>query len=126
MNSSIRKSTMDEIYQANNSMIHDLIVQYLPQRHRRNEWVHGDVLIAARGPFERTGIPADAECWHYIIQEEELGWCFFVRAVWDRQGKLLKPLATHTVIEDYSAGEGFLFGSDNDIVYAVNCWLRTA
>ena len=125
MNSSIRKSTMDEMYQANNSMIHDIIDQYLPRRLHRNKWVHGDVLIAAKGPFERTGIPADAECWHYIIQEPELGWCVVVRAVWDGTGKLLKPLATHTVIEDYSAVEGFLFASDADIVYAVNCWLRT-
>ena len=117
---------MDEIYQANNSMIYDLIVQYLPRRCYKNEWVHEDVLISARGPFERTGIPTDAECWHYIIQEPELGWCIVVRASWDRHGKLLQPLATHVVIEDYSAVEGFLFASDNDVVYAVNCWLRTA
>jgi hypothetical protein len=125
MNAVNKKSTMGQIYDANTFMIHDLIAQYLPQRYHRNEWTHGDARIVAKGPFERTGIPADAERWNYMIEQPEEGWCFFVRAVWDRQGKLLKPLATHTVIEDYGVLEGFLFASDADIVYAVNCWLRT-
>jgi hypothetical protein len=124
MKTQTKTTMMDQIYDANNLMIHDLIAQYLPRRFHKNQWTHGDVLISARGPFERTGI-VDAECWHYIIQEPEQGWCIVVRAAW-LQGTLLKPLATHVVIEDYSAVEGFLFASDNDIVYAVNCWLRTA
>jgi hypothetical protein len=124
MKTQTKTTMMDQIYDANNLMIHDLIAQYLPRRFHKNQWTNGDAWIFAKGPFERTGI-VDAECWHYVIQEPEQGWCFFVRAVWDRHGKLLSPLATHVVIEDYGALEGFFFASDNDIAYAVNCWLRT-
>jgi hypothetical protein len=78
--------------------------------------------ISARSVARRYGVPPDATCWRYLIEHPELGWSFAVRAVW-RDGKLMPPVATHTVIESYYAENDERYVQTEDVAVAVNEWL---
>ncbi len=70
----------------------------------------------------RFGVPRDAVTLRYEVWHPEQGFAFDVRAVW-RCNDLMKPVATHTVIEDYTnKGD---HEDDLAVRLAANEWLRS-
>lgn len=112
------------IHDANQLITQRFICNYLPPQDGINTWTHEGACITARR-VARYGIPADAACWRYLVEHPAQGWSFAVRATW-RDGKLMSPLATFTVIESYYPDKVDLVPDEDAVAVAVNDWLQGA
>ena len=81
-----------------------------------------DACVTAQRIGNRHGVPADAATYRYEFTHPELGFAFSARAVW-RLGRLMQPMAVHTVIEDYEDTGGH--GSDAAVRFVANDWLQS-
>ena len=87
-----------------------------------NIWTIEGACISRRKTGRRSGVAADAISYRYLVEHPEQGWSFAFRSVW-RDGNLMSPTATHTVIESY-----YDDAETGDIVAvqeAVNDWLKS-
>jgi hypothetical protein len=107
---------------ANQLTVQRLLLTYLSAQNQ-TMWSLGEVCVTARRICNRSGIPADASTICYTFQNYDAGWSFRIRAVW-RCGGLLRPWATHTVIEEYHDDDGRFLG-EPEVALAVNEWLRS-
>lgn len=107
---------------ANQLTIQRLLLNYLSD-HKQTMWTLNDVCVTARRISNRTGIPADATTFSYLVQNHDAAWSFRVRAVW-RCGDLLRPWATHCVIEQLFDDDG-RYAGDQEVAVAVHQWLQS-
>lgn len=115
---------MTDVYllDANQITAQRFVRHYLPSDERRNVWTVEGACVSARRTA-RYGLPADAECWRYLIEHPEAGWSFAMRVVW-RDGGLMCPLATHVVIETYYIDDESKLGGISAAHKGVQEWLR--
>ncbi|WP_201864473.1 hypothetical protein [Microvirga soli] len=99
-------SKLDAIHYANTLSIQRLVRQYLSlhpadfaELHPANVWEIGGITITAVRIGCRTGVPHTCTTWRYLISGDN--WSMAVRAVWQADGTLLQPTATHCQIESY-------------------------
>lgn len=112
------------IEMANNLAMQRIIRRYLsPERGNEICTVEG-ACITSRRTWSRYGVPADATCWHIVIEHPEEDWSVTARAVW-RDGRLMQPVATHTVIEAYWVDDADLIADEDAARIAVNEWIQT-
>jgi len=77
--------------------------------------------ISTRRIGNRTSVPSNAVTLSHLVEHPELGFSFRFRAVW-QDGKLLRPTATHVVIEqEWNEGD---HGSPAAVSAAINDWLQ--
>ncbi len=107
----------------NNVMAARMIARYLSDNNKLVWTVEEDVCVQGRTVANRYGVPADAFTRRYTIDHVEEGWTFTARAVW-RNGKLMKPLAVHIVVESYNDANDVLGGTIG-VRSAANAWLRS-
>jgi nickel-dependent lactate racemase len=112
-----------DVHEANQITTRKFIRNYLPNEDERNTWTVEGACITARR-FARSGIPADATCWRYLIEHTDGGWSYSFRAVW-RDGSFMQPNATHAVIENYYVDDESLVADKDTVILTVNEWLHT-
>lgn len=84
------------IFDANCLAVQRLAAQYLAP----NEallWTIEDACVTARKCWSRSGVPADATSYRYVIEHPDQDWTLIFRAVW-RQGQLFRP-SSHVILE---------------------------
>jgi hypothetical protein len=109
---------------ANGLAVQRIIRRYLsPKRGNEVCTVEG-ACITSRRTWSRYGIPADATSWHVVIEHPEQGWSVTARAVW-RDGALMQPAATHTVIEGYWVDDIDLIADEDAACLAFNDWAQS-
>jgi hypothetical protein len=105
---------------ANQIIIQRFVRHYLSGQDREF-WTIEGACVTPRQIGSRYGIPRDALTWSYLFEHPDLAWSFRVRSVW-RNGDLMQPWATHTIIEAYFDDED-RYGGPNGARQAVNEWL---
>lgn len=106
---------------ANNLIVQRLIREYLDPAGPEVRTVEGACVVTTK-IGNRHGVPPDAVTVRYEFWHPEHGFAFDVRAVW-RCGDLFKPVAVHTVIEDYTnRGD---HKDDLAVRIVANDWLRS-
>src|SRR3954451_18560955 len=114
--------TDQSVHDANQLTSQRLLSHYLPSPDGDNVWTHEGACISSRRVANRYGVPPDATTWRYRIEHPEFGWSYNIRAVW-RCGKLMPPLATHVVVEDYFNDDETQLPDEASAVMAINEWL---
>lgn len=115
MNSS---TPLDE---ANNLIVQRFIRKYLTSGDDNIRTVYGACVTFTR-ISNRYGVPPDAQTYRYTIWHPDFGFSFDVRAVW-RCNDLMRPIAVHTLIEDYEDKADL--GDDLAVRRAANDWLQS-
>lgn len=111
------------IHEANQVITQRKLRHYLPSVDGANTWTVNGACITARR-VARCGIPADAACWRFLVENPDGGWSFTARAVF-RNGTLMPPLATHVAVERYFADDENLIPDAAAACVAVNRWLHS-
>lgn len=109
------------ISEANSLMVQRLAQSYLsPKPPKQVHTIEGGI-ISTKRVSNRTNVPADAITLSHLVEHPEQGFSFRFRAVW-RDGQLLRPTATHVVIEqEWDEAE---HGSSAAVSAAINEWLQ--
>jgi len=107
---------------ANNLILQRLLRLYLSEPDRDFLTIE-DACVTACRIGNRSGIPRDATTWRVQIEHPDQGWTIVARGVW-RNGDLMKPWATHVVIEQYFDDNDSLGGPDAVRLLAHD-WLRS-
>lgn len=107
--------------EANNLIVQRLIRLYLDPDGAAVQTIY-DACVTTIKISNRFGIPPDAVTVRYEFWHPDYGFAFDVRAVW-RCGDLFKPVAVHTVIEDYTNKGNH--EDDLAVRLAANDWLRS-
>jgi hypothetical protein len=111
-----------EINIANQLIIQRLVRIYLSEPDREFWSIEG-ACVTPRQIGNRYGVPRDAVTLTYLFGHPDLAWSFRVRAVW-RNGDLMQPWATHTIIEAFFDDED-RYGGPDATRLAVHEWLRS-
>lgn len=109
---------------ANNLILQRLVRFYLSPEEEGHVFTIEGACVTRRQMGNRYGVPADATSWRFTVENPEYGWSFTARAVW-RDGKLMSPTATHTVIEEYYADDTNLVADEDAARLMVNDWLQS-
>lgn len=114
-------NTNTPLDEANNLTVQRFIRHYLPPGGAPIRTIDG-ACVVTRKIGNRHGVLPDAETYRYEITHPDCGFAISIRAVW-RCGDLMRPVATHTTIEDYeNVGD---HGSDHAVRAALNEWLQS-
>lgn len=97
------------------------LIGYLDPNVSRIWEVYG-AQITARQIGNRCGLPHGAETYRYTVYYPNGAWAVSVRSAWDR-GDLVRPLGTHTLVEQYVDLEGLHGGKWTVQEFWLN-WLR--
>ena len=109
------------INEANSYMVQRLAQLYLsPKLPQSVRTIEGGSISTKHIP-NRTNVPADAITLSHLVEHPEQGFSFRFRAVW-REGQLLRPAATHVVIEQEWDEVGH--GNPAAVSAAINDWLQ--
>ena len=109
------------INEANFIMVQRLAQFYLSPKLFQSVRIIEGGSISTRRVSNRTNVPADAITFSHFVDHPELGFSFRFRAVW-WEGQLLRPTATHVVIEqEWDDAE---HGSPAAVSAAINEWLQ--
>lgn len=114
-------SNIITISEANSLMVQRLAQSYLSPKLLQSVRTIEGGSISTRHVSNRANVPDDAITLSHLVEHPEQGFSFRFRAVW-REGQLLRPTATHVVIEqEWDDAE---HGSPAAVSAAINDWLQ--
>ena len=114
-------SKNNTIGEANSLMVQRLAQSYLSPKVSHSARTIEGGSISTKRISNRINVPADAITLSHLVEHPEQGFSFRFRAVW-WEGQLLRPTATHVVIEQEWDDAGH--GSPAAVSAAINDWLQ--